>query len=128
MYADQEKPPALPFRGRPVKCLNDGRQYQSGTEASRAYNLYDDAAGNCCRSGRSTKCGLRFMFADQEIPIDPPQPRGWHSRKPILCTTNGVVYESLTAAGRAINRSDNAIYNAIKRNKSCVGLRFAYAA
>jgi len=128
MYADQEKPLEPPLRGKIVRCLNDGKEYKSGAEAGRAYQLSNDVVGNCCRSGRPTKDGLQFMYADQAKPPESPKPRGWHSRKPILCLTNGVVYESLTAAGKTINRSDNAIYNAIKRNKSCVGLRFAYAA
>lgn len=52
---------------------------------------------------------------------------GQGRRRPVKCLTTGVVYESVTAACRAIDRSTPALTCSIKNGGLCAGMRWAYA-
>ena len=133
------------IRGRPVKCVNDGRIYISGAQAAKAYGLSPMTVSNQCRLGGVTNTDLRFMFADQ---AEPPRKRertpeeierqrqgvlaalarGLKTNsKPVLCVDDGRVFETITEAARAVGASVSSVSSAIYRNGKCAGLRFKFA-
>lgn len=125
--ADNRRLAAVKRNGRPVKCLNDSKWYETGRAAATAYNINRSVVYNSCKSGGITQGGLRFMFADQETPVE-QLPKGFHNRKKVKNIDDRIVYESMVAAGKALGRSDCAIRAAIKHNTKCAGKRLAYAA
>lgn len=128
-------------RSRPVICLNDSKRYPSGISAAKAYGLHASGIMYFCQTGGKTKSGLRFMYADQEKPvekmyIDPRERiasitalrRSTDSRKKrIYNLDDDIFYESVSAAGRALGRSSGLIAAAIQRRGRCGGKRLAYA-
>jgi predicted GIY-YIG superfamily endonuclease len=129
-------------RSRPVICVTDGRWHTSGRAAAKAYGVHASAIMYFCQTGGQSKSGLRFMYADQGKPVEkqPIAPevrmksiqalrRSTDSRKKkIRNLDDGIVYESVTAAGKALSRSSGDISATIQRNGRCAGKRLAYAA
>eukprot|EP00808_Paulinella_micropora_P028317 g30852.t1 len=48
-------------------------------------------------------------------------------KRPVLCQSTGEVYESVTAAARAVNRGTNNICRAIVDRRPCAGMMWTYA-
>jgi len=129
-------------RSRPVICVTDGRWHASGRAAAKAYGVHASAIMYFCQTGGQSKSGLRFMYADQGKPVErqPIAPevrmksiqalrKSTDSRKKkIRNLDDGIVYESVTAAGKALSRSSGDISATIQRNGRCAGKRLAYAA
>ncbi len=53
-------------RRRPVICLKDGLEYQSLTEAGKAYSLTTGQLTRLCKLGCSTRSGLRFSYKEKK--------------------------------------------------------------
>lgn len=50
-----------------------------------------------------------------------------HLRKPVVCVETGVVYESLTAAAKAVDRTFATLSEARRDGKTCAGYHWQYA-
>jgi len=131
-------------RSRPVVCTTDGKQYPSGRAAAQAYSIHASAVMYFCQTGRKSRSGLRFMYADQSEPVEPkidPEKKALEAirrreqvlkmskatSKKVLCLDDGITYESISSASRAIGKNTSLLAAAIQRNGKCGGRSFVYA-
>lgn len=133
------------LRGRPVKCINDGRIFTSGKKAADFYNISQMRVSQICRDGTQTTSGLRFMFADADAPPkkrektseevalaktlrdDALRRANKKARKKVACLSDGSTHESITAAARHYGLSIAQVSDAIHRSGKAAGYVFRFA-
>lgn len=133
------------LRGRPVKCINDGRIFTSGKKAADFYNISQMRVSQICRDGTQTTSGLRFMFADADAPpkkrdktseevararmlrADALRRANKKASKKVACLSDGSTYESITAAARHYGLHIAQVSDAIHRQGKAAGHIFRFS-
>ncbi len=131
------------MRVRPVVALPENRTFRSAVEAAQWLGVSHSYIFYLCTTGRPSK-GIRFMYADQEYPIEPKyltdsERAAAHSlrvaalrrgqlkiKKSVVCLDNGLCYDSMSDAARQNRLNISALSAAILRNGKCGGMRFKY--
>ena len=128
-------------RRKPVICLTDGEEYPSAKEAGVAYGLEYSTLQSLCRSGGTSVSGHKFAFVGAAPVVRPPMTEEAKQRhrdglrrailkrsKRVICEDTGAVYDSISAAARAVGRSVESVSASIRRNGKCGGMTFKFEA
>lgn len=114
-------------RSRGVVCVTDGRRFESGAAAARAYGIHVMRVSQICNAGGTTETGLRFRFEDSPEVIKPRMRRGPTGRR-IVCLDDGREFESCGDVAKNYGaRAPNIIMVCDGRRRSASGYRFAWA-
>ena len=103
---------------RAVRCLNDGRVFESCSEAARAHGISSGSV-SACATGQTvkTRSGLRFQFVGAEGP--PRESRIF--RRAVQRVDTGECFVSIFVAAKAVGVSRTAIHCSLKRGWKCCG-------
>jgi hypothetical protein len=118
-FAQKPTPPRIGHgsgRKRPVRRLDTGQCFPSAQEASLSLGT-GSATLVWIAIAMGRRCdGTFWEYLDS--PVDPePVRRGTR----ILCVETRIVYDSASAAGKALFVSGSAIGNAARTGKTCLG-------
>lgn len=114
-------------RSRPVQCLTTGQIYESLAAAARAYKVTTPAIRHAVVN--ETQCRghyWRWVIPAGEGHTPPPNLPIDRLRR-IVLRNDGLAFESLIEAGRAVGRPAAAINTAILRGMPVRGYLFTYA-
>lgn len=122
---------------RPVICLNDGIYYPSLRHAAAAYSVRKGDVVAVCNGRQLSTKGKSFAYYhdgfSEKYRLEllgairhrkKPAKKG----KPVVCLDDGIVYQSVLEAAKALERTGEALTYAIRHNRPCHGKRFAYYA
>lgn len=128
-------------RGRSIVCTNDNMRYPCAGLVVSAYGIGKDAIVNSCKTGKTTKFGLRFFYADQGAPVEFDQDKALQAKKrsrqglilgrqrskPVICLSDGLTFKSPASASSYYGITANNIRKACNGySNSTNGLYFAY--
>lgn len=128
---------------RPVLCLTDGSEYRDAKTAAPTYGISASRVRQLCRFGGSTQSGFSFSLVGQkpvqkkhltEVQIaasaalrEAALRRGiLKNSKRVVCLDDGVVYDSISDASRAIGRCVESVSASIRRNGRSGGKSFQF--
>jgi hypothetical protein len=89
---------------KPVVCLNDGRVFDTLTEASRYYNIHISKISLICKLKRISSKGFVFRYLGQEDLKRNRKIGGFKKGakpvniKKVICIENNIVFDSITEA------------------------------
>lgn len=129
-------------RVKPVECTSDRMAYADAAIAAAHYGMTPGAVKALCYSGGRSQSGLSFKFVGENrvkkvrsaeeiargIALrDAGRARGiLKISRPVLCVESGAVYDSISAAARAVGRCIEAVSKSIRRNGRCGGRTFVF--
>lgn len=116
---------------RPVMCTDNGIVYESIAEASKALGISKECISYNCSSKQTHAQGYHFQFYNEDKTYQKTQKSKVHTngRKltPIICTTTGIIYESVSDAAEKLNILTQGIYGVLwGKIKTTNNLQFEY--
>ena len=108
-------------RSRPVRDLRTGAEYPSLAAAARATGNSPSSICRSCRSYAATSDGRRWRYLDA---ADAGRVAAGRKGRPVRCVETGVLYPSMSAAGRAVHVDTGCIRRAASSGGPCCGVRW----
>ena len=116
-----------------VKCIETGEVYESIKEAGRVSGIDWNNISQCCRGVRDTAKGFHWEYVDDELRKNANKKRMEREvernkqYKPVRCIETGIVYRSLTEAGRQTGAERSSISNCCQgKQKTTAGFHWEF--
>ena len=91
---------------KPVKCIETGIIYESGSYAAKMTGIDKSSISKCCQGQIYSAGGYNWQYVNKELSNKYALTKQMNinkAKKPIKCLTTGKVYESVTAAAKDTN-------------------------
>lgn len=111
-----------------VRCLNDGKYFESIKSAAAFYKIGTSYLVKMCKGKKKSAKGIYLCYEedyDFRLSIFNKIKKIEVKRTQII-DQNGVIYESVTIAAKINKSSTGHIVNAIKNSVSCNGMSYSY--
>ena len=115
---------------RHVVCLETGEVFGSLKEAAQAVGLKDGRSISSCLNGRTLTAGGRhWALEGSDVTIGSAKAKRDRRSKRVVCLETGEVYESMSAAAKAVGLKGGASLSACLRGKAMTagGFHWAFA-
>ena len=119
-----------PTSAKPVTCLETGEVFESAVAAAKALGLKSSKRVSDCINGVTmTGGGLHWAPEGSDLTIEQIEAGRKCGGKRVVCLETGVVYESLTAAAKAVGLKSATSLSACLRDKAMTagGFHWAFA-
>lgn len=143
-YVDRNIPPHKKQKTtKSVKCIDLELEFESLVEAAKyiidnklsnsSNVVIENSIGKCCRGAKESAFNMKWEFINDNHKNHIIKPRGSYSGRkfkqaiPVICTTNGMRFESGAAAKRwlaEVTGKDLSTVRTIMKNKSMYGYSF----
>lgn len=124
---DKEKYiPRKNIHKRPVYCLETGVTYGSIIEASKQTGILRSSVDKAVRGITNSCGGLHFCYLDEKDSRVFKPDTNLGKKQKIVCVETGIIYESISAASRSVQRNSSSMVVALKNNGRCGGYHWKY--